>query len=56
MRLSSDREGRKAEFLARHGLGDAQRVPLAGGASTRQYERLPLPVMACLIFMHQPPV
>lgn len=56
MRLSSDREGQKAEFLARHGLGDAQRVPLAGDASTRQYERLTRPGKASLIFMDQPPV
>ncbi|WP_375267662.1 phosphotransferase, partial [Phenylobacterium sp.] len=56
MRLSSDREGQKAEFLARHGLADAERVPLAGDASTRRYERLKRSGKASLIFMDQPPV
>ncbi|OYW91737.1 MAG: aminoglycoside phosphotransferase [Caulobacterales bacterium 32-67-6] len=56
MRLSSDREGLKADFLARHGLADAERIPLAGDASTRRYERLSRPGKASLIFMDQPPV
>lgn len=54
--MSSDREALKAEFLAAEGLGDAQRVPLAGDASTRRYERLVRPGKATLIFMDQPPV
>ncbi len=54
--LSSDREGRKAAFLDRHGLADVTRIPLAGDASTRRYERLVAPGRASLIFMDQPPV
>ena len=53
--MSSDREAVKAEFLARSGLGDADRVPLAGDASTRRYERLTTPGGSHLIFMDQPP-
>ena len=53
--LSSDREGLKSEFLARHGLALARREPLSGDASTRAYERLHLPGGASLIFMDQPP-
>lgn len=56
VRLSSDREGQKAAFLDRHGLADARRIPLAGDASTRRYERLVRPGQASLIFMDQPPV
>lgn len=53
--MSSDREGRKAEFLKTHGYGEARRDILAGDASTRQYERLTLPNGGRLIFMDQPP-
>ena len=53
--MSSDREAIKAEFLARAGLGDAARQPLAGDASTRSYERLTTPSGRSLIFMDQPP-
>ena len=53
--MSSDREAVKAEFLARSGLGDAARTPLAGDASTRRYERLTTPGGGRLIFMDQPP-
>lgn len=56
VRLHLDREGLKADFLARHGLAEALRVPLAGDASTRRYERLSRPGKASLIFMDQPPV
>ncbi len=54
--MSSDREALKADFLNAHGLGAATRVPLAGDASTRRYERLVRPGQASLIFMDQPPV
>ncbi|WP_333586007.1 N-acetylmuramate/N-acetylglucosamine kinase AmgK [Phenylobacterium sp.] len=54
--MSSDREALKADFLAAHGLADAQRVALAGDASTRRYERLVRPGRPSLIFMDQPPV
>ena len=53
--MSSDREAVKAEFLARSGLREATRQPLAGDASTRRYERLTTPGGARLIFMDQPP-
>lgn len=53
--MSSDREGRKAEFLKAAGFADARRQPLAGDASTRAYERLHLPNGSVAIFMDQPP-
>jgi aminoglycoside/choline kinase family phosphotransferase len=53
--LSSDREALKADFLRRHGLGDARREALAGDASTRAYERLYPAAGPSLIFMDQPP-
>ena len=53
--MSSDREAIKAGFLAGAGLGDADRQPLAGDASTRRYERLTTPGGGSLIFMDQPP-
>jgi aminoglycoside/choline kinase family phosphotransferase len=53
--LISDREALKADFLARHGLGEAARFALAGDASTRAYERLHTPSGRTLIFMDQPP-
>jgi aminoglycoside/choline kinase family phosphotransferase len=56
VRLSSDREALKAEFLRAHGLGDAQRQALAGDASTRSYERLIRLDGSCLVFMDQPAV
>jgi aminoglycoside/choline kinase family phosphotransferase len=53
--LSSDREGRKAEFLKAAGFAGARRELLAGDASTRAYERLHLPGGSAVIFMDQPP-
>jgi aminoglycoside/choline kinase family phosphotransferase len=53
--LSSEREAQKTGFLAAHGLGSARRVPLAGDASTRRYERLILADGGTRIFMDQPP-
>lgn len=55
MGLSSDREGRKAEFLKAAGFENARREPLAGDASTRAYERLYRPDGSAVIFMDQPP-
>jgi len=55
VRLSSDRQALKAQFLAAHGLADAARAPLAGDASTRAYERLRPAGGVSLIFMDQPP-
>ena len=53
--MSSEREALKAEFLSRHGFGDASRFALAGDASTRAYERLHAASGKTLIFMDQPP-
>lgn len=53
--MSSDREGRKAEFLKAAGFAGARRELLAGDASTRAYERLHLPGGSAVIFMDQPP-
>ena len=54
--MSPDREDQKAEFLRAAGLGEAQRQPLTGDASTRRYERLyPSNGGPSLIFMDQPP-
>ena len=53
--MSSDREGRKAEFLKAAGFAGARRELLAGDASTRAYERLHLPDGSAVIFMDQPP-
>ena len=55
VRLSSDRQALKAQFLAAHGLADAARAPLAGDASTRAYERLRPAGGVSLIFLDQPP-
>ncbi len=55
VRLSSDRQALKAQFLAAHGLADVARAPLAGDASTRAYERLHPAGGVSLIFMDQPP-
>ncbi|MDP3852719.1 N-acetylmuramate/N-acetylglucosamine kinase AmgK [Phenylobacterium sp.] len=55
MDLSSQREAQKAEFLRQAGLAGAQRVALAGDASTRSYERLHLADGTSLILMDQPP-
>ncbi len=55
MGLSSDREGRKADFLKAAGLDTARRELLAGDASTRRYERLHLADGTRVIFMDQPP-
>lgn len=40
--MTSDRENAIVEFLARAGWSKATRIPLAGDASTRRYERLHL--------------
>lgn len=53
--MSSERDALKRDFLRAHGLGDAQRRPLAGDASTRSYERLTTADGISLIFMDQPP-
>ena len=53
--MSSDREGRKADFLKAAGLDTARRELLAGDASTRRYERLHLADGTRVIFMDQPP-
>ena len=54
--MSSERAAIKHDFLVRAGLGEAARQPLAGDASTRNYERLtPAGGGASLIFMDQPP-
>lgn len=53
--MSSDREGRKADFLKAAGLDTARRELLAGDASTRRYERLYLADGTRVIFMDQPP-
>ncbi|SDE64256.1 aminoglycoside phosphotransferase family protein [Limimaricola pyoseonensis] len=42
-------------FLARHGLSDHARAPLAGDASSRRYERLAAPDGSTLILMICPP-
>ena len=55
MRLSSDREALKADFLKAHGFGGASRAALAGDASTRAYERLNLADGSTAILMDQPP-
>src|SRR5579862_1285603 len=55
VRLSSDRDALKADFLAANGFGAARRERLPGDASTRLYERLYLPGGGRRIFMDQPP-
>lgn len=50
-----DREALKREFLAKAGLGRAERTPMGGDASTRLYERLVTPGGGRFIFMDQPP-
>jgi hypothetical protein len=52
---TTDRESAKRAFLANSGLSWARRVPLAGDASTRNYERLHLPDGLSLILMDAPP-
>ena len=54
--MSSQREGQTAEFLRQAGLGDTPRVPLAGDASTRSYERLLLADGTRLVLMDQAPM
>lgn len=51
----SAREDIKADFLSAHGFGEADRIALAGDASTRAYERLHLADGSTRIFMDQPP-
>ena len=51
----SGREAARAAFLAREGLADARREPLAGDASTRAYVRLLRPGRPPLILMDAPP-
>ena len=43
-----------AAFLAAHGLSDAERVPMAGDASTRRYQRLHRPGRSSVILMQAP--
>jgi aminoglycoside/choline kinase family phosphotransferase len=52
---TTDRESAKRAFLANAGLTWARRVPLAGDASTRSYERLHMPDGRTLILMDAPP-
>lgn len=49
----SDREHQRVEFLKAAGLGEAERAPLPGDASTRRYERLTLPSGTTLMLMDQ---
>lgn len=51
----SDRELQRLDFLKAAGLADAVRVPLAGDASTRRYERLTAADGRKLILMDQAP-
>jgi len=51
---TSDRNARIIAFLGQHGLGDATRVPLAGDASARRYERIVRPDGTRLILMDTP--
>lgn len=53
--VTNDREAQRVAFLAEAGLADARRIPLAGDASTRRYERLATPAGDSLILMDQPP-
>lgn len=55
VRLSSDREALKADFLAGAGLAEAERQPLPGDASTRRYERLLTQDGKTLMLMDAPP-
>ncbi|WP_421730674.1 N-acetylmuramate/N-acetylglucosamine kinase AmgK [Brevundimonas sp.] len=49
------REQQRLDFLSEAGLADAVRIPLAGDASTRRYERLTTADGTSLILMDQPP-
>lgn len=53
--MSSDRDALTADFLARAGLADAERIPLPGDASTRRYERLRSADGRALMLMDAPP-
>ena len=53
--MSPDRDALTADFLARAGLAEAERLPLPGDASTRRYERLRLPDGRMLMLMDAPP-
>ena len=55
MNWTTDRESAKRAFLANAGLSWARREPLAGDASTRNYERLFMPDGLTLILMDAPP-
>src|SRR5215470_10381485 len=50
------REARIAAFLAEHGWGDAERVPLAGDASFRRYDRLSRPGETAVLMDAPPPM
>lgn len=50
----ADRESEIRAFLARNGLTDAARAPLAGDASARRYERLTKPDGSSLILVDTP--
>src|SRR5262245_55818995 len=47
---------RIAAFLAEHGWGDAERVPLAGDASFRRYDRLHRSGETAVLMDARPPV
>lgn len=51
----ADRSALLGDFLAGAGWGAAQRVPLAGDASARRYDRLSLPSGANAVLMDAPP-
>ena len=53
--MISEREAARRDFLDAAGLAAARRVPLAGDASTRAYERLHPACGPSLILMDQPP-
>lgn len=51
--VTDPREAQRREFLARHGLAEAERHPLPGDASTRRYERLTTTDGRTLMLMDQ---
>jgi len=53
--LDREREGRRRDFAARAGWGDAAHRPLAGDASARRYERLTRGDAAAVLMDDPPP-
>ena len=51
----TDRDDQISAFLQRIGRGEWSRVPLAGDASARSYQRLTSPDERCLVLMDSPP-